>query len=123
MSTRSNKKPVKNTSHNIKDLLAVRECLSLLDDHKVTEAKELCAQILKRASNLVFANHAWGLIALHENNYIEAEKALRKAIKADPDNAEYLTNLGGAVLNQDRVDEAIAIYEKAIEINTESKEA
>jgi len=123
MSTRSSNKPVKNTPHNLKDLLAVRECLSFLDDHKIAKAKELCAQVLKRAPNLVFANHAWGLIAMHENNYAEAEKALRKAIKADPDNAEYLTNLGGAVLNQDRVDEAIAIYEKAIEINTESKEA
>ena len=124
MSTRSSNKPVKkNTSHNLKDLLAVRECLSFLDDHKVAEAKELCAQVLKRAPDLVFANHAWGLIAMHENNYVEAEKALRKAIKADPENAEYLTNLGGAILNQDRIDDAIAIYEKAIEIDTENKEA
>ncbi|ASU38308.1 glycosyltransferase [Herbaspirillum sp. meg3] len=123
MSTRSSNKPVKNTSHNLKDLLAVRECLGFLDDHKVAEAKTLCAQVLKRAPNLVFANHAWGLIAMRENNYAEAEKSLRKALTADPENAEYLTNLGGAVLSQDRIDEAIAIYEKAIEIDTESKEA
>lgn len=123
MSTRSSKNHVKSPSHNIKDLLAVRECLSLLDDHKVDEARTLCAQVLKRAPNLVFANHAWGLIAMHANDYAEAEIALRKAVATDPKNAEYLTNLGTCLLKQDRVEDAIAQYEAAIAVDTDNKDA
>ncbi|WP_034293727.1 tetratricopeptide repeat protein [Herbaspirillum sp. RV1423] len=123
MSTRSSKKPVKNNTHDIKDLLAVRECLSLLDDHKVDEAKVICAQVLKRAPNLVFANHAWGLIAMHENDYAAAETALRKAVSADSKNSEYLANLATCVLKQDRIDDSIALYEEAIKFNTENKDA
>lgn len=123
MSTRSSKNQVKTPSHNIKDLLAVRECLSLLDDHKVDEARTLCAQVLKRAPNLVFANHAWGLIAMHANDYVEAESALRKAIASDPKNAEYITNLGTCLLKQDRIEDAIAQYEAAIQIDIDNKEA
>jgi len=124
MSTRSSKKPGNHTSTpDIKDLLAVRECLSLLDDHKVDEAKALCAQVLKRAPNLVYANHAWGLVAMHENDYVAAEEALRKAVKADPKNAEYLSNLANALLKQDRIEDAIATYEEAIKIDTNNKDA
>lgn len=124
MSTRSNKKPGNNNRpHDIKDLLAVRECLSLLDDHKIDEAKVLCAQVLKRAPNLVFANHALGLIAMREHDYVAAEEVLRKAIKADPKNPEYLSNLATALLKQDRIDDAIATYEQAISIDTDNKDA
>jgi len=124
MSTRSSNKPAnKSAQPNVKDLLAVRECLSLLDDHKVDEAKVLCAQVLKRAPNLVYANHAWGLIAMHKNDYVTAEAALRKAVAADPKNSEYVANLATSVLNQDRIDDAIALYEEAIQLNSENKDA
>ncbi|RFB68738.1 MULTISPECIES: tetratricopeptide repeat protein [unclassified Herbaspirillum] len=124
MSTRSSNKPAnKSAQPNVKDLLAVRECLSLLDDHKVDEAKVLCAQVLKRAPNLVYANHAWGLIAMHKNDYVTAEAALRKAVAADPKNSEYVANLATSVLNQDRIDDSIALYEEAIKLNSENKDA
>jgi len=124
MSTRSSNKPAhKNAQPNVKDLLAVRECLGLLDDHKVAEAKVLCAQVLKRAPNLVYANHAWGLIAMHENDYVAAEAALRKAVAADPTNSEYVANLATSVLKQDRIDDSIALYDEAIKLNTDNKDA
>ncbi|MFJ9452927.1 tetratricopeptide repeat protein [Herbaspirillum sp. NPDC101397] len=124
MSTRSSNKPAnKSAQPNIKDLLAVRECLNLLDDHKVDAAKELCAQVLKRAPNLVYANHAWGLVAMHENDFIGAEAALRKAVAADPTNSEYIANLATSVLKQDRIDDSIALYEEAIKLNSENKDA
>jgi tetratricopeptide (TPR) repeat protein len=124
MSTRSSNKPAnKSAQPNIKDLLAVRECLNLLDDHKVDEAKVLCAQVLKRAPNLVYANHAWGLIAMHENDFVSAEAALRKAVAADPTNSEYVANLATSVLKQDRIDDSIPLYEEAIKLNTENKDA
>lgn len=124
MSTRSSQKSAKkNPDHQLKDLLAVRECLSLLEDHKITEARELCSQVLKRAPKLVFANHALGLILMYESNYTEAESAFRKAILADPDNAEYLSNLATSLLKQERIDESIKLYEQALTINPENKDA
>lgn len=123
MSTRSSKKSATRSPHDIKDLLAVRECLNLLEDHKADEARTLCLQVLQRVPGLVFANHAMGLIYLHENDFASAEASLRKAIAADPGNAEYLTNLATAILRQDRIDEAIGFYEQAIRIDTENKDA
>lgn len=123
MSTRSSKKSATRSPHDIKDLLAVRECLNLLEDHKIDQARKLCADVLQRVPQLVFANHAMGLIHMHENEYAEAETSLRKAVAADPANAEYLTNLATAILRQDRIDEAITFYEQAIRIDTENKDA
>ncbi|MBB3211003.1 tetratricopeptide (TPR) repeat protein [Herbaspirillum sp. Sphag1AN] len=124
MSTRSSQKSVKkNPDHHLKDLLAVRECLSLLEDHKIAEARELCSQVLKRSPKLVFANHALGLILMYENDYAQAEAAFRKAIIADPDNAEYLSNLATSLLKQERIEESIKLFEQALAINPENKDA
>jgi len=123
MSTRSSKKASNSPTHNIKDLLAVRECLTLLDQHQLAAAKELCAEVLKRAPNLVFANQAWGLIMMRESAYTAAETAFHKAVQADPENSEYVSNLATAILKQERIDEAIALYEEAIRYNTENKDA
>ncbi|MCP3655087.1 tetratricopeptide repeat protein [Herbaspirillum sp.] len=108
---------------NLQDLLDVRKCLDLLDNRKTEEAKAICTAVLARAPNLVFANHARGLIAMQEGQFAQAEQYLRKAIEADPNNAEYLSNLAGTVLSQDRIDESIAIYERAIAIDKENRAA
>jgi len=54
MSTRNSKKPVKNNGHDLKDLLAVRECLNLLEQHKLAEAK-------KSARKSSSAHRGWSL--------------------------------------------------------------
>lgn len=124
MSTRSSKKTSRNSAeHHIKDLLEVRACLTLLEDHQIDQAKVLCARILKRLPNLVFANHAWGLVMLHENDDAAAEAAFRKALQADPDNSEYISNLATSVLKQARIDDAIALFEQALKHNAENKDA
>ena len=123
MSTRNSKKPVKNNGHDLNDLLAVRESLNLLEQHKPEEAKKICQEVLKRAPTLVFANHAMGLIAMTEENFKAAEASLRKAVSADPGNAGYIASLGNAVLKSNRIDDAIKLFEQAITIDTENKEA
>ena len=107
--------------YNLQDLLEIRKCLDLLDNRKSDEAKVICMAVLARNPTLVFANHARGLIAMQEGKFLEAEQFLRKAIEADPDNAEYLGNLAATLLSQDRIDEAIALYEKAILIDKENR--
>ncbi len=109
--------------HHLQDLLDVRKALDLLDNRNTDEAKAICMAVLARNPTLVFANHARGLVAMHEGKFSEAEAYLRKAIEADPENAEYLSNLAGTVLSQDRIDEAVAIYERAINIDREHRAA
>lgn len=124
MSTRKSKSGSTTTQkHHLQDLLDVRTSLDLLDNHKTDDAKALCNAVLARTPNLVFAQHARGLVALKERSFVEAEKYLRKAVSLDPANDEYITNLANAILKQDRIEEAIKLYEQAISINTESKDA
>lgn len=108
---------------NLQDLLDVRKSLDLLDSRQTEQAKAICVAVLKRDPELVFANHARGLIATQEGLHPEAEHYLRKAFAADPANAEYLSNLAAAVLAQDRVDEAIKLYEQAISLDRENRAA
>jgi tetratricopeptide (TPR) repeat protein len=124
MSTRSSKKATNQAPpHNIKDLLAVRECLTLLEDNKIAEAKRICTEVLKHSPDLVFANQAWGLVMTHENDHAAAEAAFRKAVKADPQNSEYLSNLATSLLRQEQIDGAIGYYEDALKYNPENKDA
>ncbi|KAF1034119.1 MAG: TPR repeat-containing protein YrrB [Herbaspirillum frisingense] len=109
--------------HALQDLLDVRRCLDMLDNRKIDEAKALCTAVLSRAPNLVFANNARGLIAMQEGIFSEAETYLRKAVEADPDNPEYITNLANSTLKLDRVDDAIKLFEQAISIDKENRDA
>ncbi|MBO9535820.1 tetratricopeptide repeat protein [Herbaspirillum sp.] len=130
MSTRKSSKNSKPANPNqasgnrqLQDLLDVRRALDLLDNRKSDEAKLLCDAVLRRSPKLVFANHARGLVAMHDGVYTEAETYLRKAVAADPGNPEYITNLAGAVLRLDRIDDAIRLYEEAISIDKENRAA
>jgi tetratricopeptide (TPR) repeat protein len=125
MSTRKGKsKPTPPAGKpQLQDLLDVRTCLDLLEEKKLDQARTLCDTILKRAPNLVFANNARGLIAQNEGQYPLAEQYLRRAVSLDPYNAEYVTSLANAVLKQDRIDESIKLYEQAIGIDKEFRDA
>lgn len=130
MSTRKSSKnnksapPIRTAGNpQLQDLLEVRRSLDLLDNRKSDEARQVCEAVLRHSPNLVFANHALGLVAMHDGIYTEAETYLRKAVAADPGNPEYLTNLAGAILKLDRIDEAIRLYEEAISIDKENRAA
>jgi tetratricopeptide (TPR) repeat protein len=98
----------------VEDLLAIRKALTLLQERRYDESQQICEAVLAHAPDLVYANHAMGLLYSTQLNYTAAEGFLRKAVEADPENAEYLTNLGTSLLRQDRIDEAIAQFEAAI---------
>ncbi|RXZ32814.1 tetratricopeptide repeat protein [Oxalobacteraceae bacterium CAVE-383] len=109
----------KQSNPHLDDLLAIRQALNLIGERKFEQARKLCLDVLAHAPQLVFANHAMGLIESTLENYAEAEVWLQKAVQADPQNAEYLTNLGIAQLRQDKIDESIKRFEAAIAIDTE----
>lgn len=123
MSTRSKKNNTNKSPHQISDLLAVKEALTLLDNHKTAEAKIACEKVLKRLPNLVFANNAMGLIALNQNDFKTAETHLLRALKADSNNPEYITSLGNAVLGLGRIDDAIKLFDDALLLDPDYKMA
>jgi tetratricopeptide (TPR) repeat protein len=126
MSTRikkSNKSKTTPSGHQLTDLLAVRDVLTLLDQFKYDEARVACEKIIKRVPNLVFANNAMGLIALKQEDFKSAEHYLRRAVDADPSNYEYITNLGHAVTGLERIDDAIALFNQALLLNDDHKPA
>lgn len=125
MSTRkgSSKSPPSAPKYQLQDLLDVRACLDLLEANKLDEAKQKCDAVLKRVPTMVFAQNARGLIAMRGYEYAGAEKWLRKAVEGDPKNAEYIVNLANAVIKQERIDEAIALYERAISYDRDNRDA
>ncbi|HEY4318441.1 MAG TPA: tetratricopeptide repeat protein [Herbaspirillum sp.] len=124
MSKRGNKPAATNAvksqpNPHLEHLLAVRKALNLIGERKFDDARALCQGVLAHLPDMVFANHAMGLIESTLGNYPAAEGWLRKAVQADPRNVEYLTNLGTALLRQDKIDEAIKKFEAAIAEDTE----
>ncbi|MDB5989729.1 MAG: hypothetical protein JWQ10_1132 [Herbaspirillum sp.] len=105
---------IHNNKPRIEDLLAIRKALDLVVERRFDEARKTCLTVLQHAPNLTFANHAMGLVESTVGDYPAAEGWLRKALQFDRKNAEYLTNLGTALLRQDKIDEAIKQFEAAI---------
>jgi tetratricopeptide (TPR) repeat protein len=66
--------------------------------------------------------NGYGLIMLQKGNYQEADKAFRQALLDDPNNTEYLINLGDANFYQGIPSLAITYYSKALEVDTGSTE-
>ncbi len=66
--------------------------------------------------------NGYGLIMLRKGNYQEADKAFRQALVDDPDNTEYLINLGDANFYQGIPSLATTYYAKALEVDTGSTE-
>lgn len=50
--------------------------------------------------------------AYNNGNYAEAEQLYKKAIDADPDNAKLYFNLGNALVNQGKHEEALRVFEE-----------
>jgi hypothetical protein len=69
-----------------------------------------------RASPLLLNNYAW---ALHEaGRYSEAEQALREVIRLAPNRAIAYANLGESLWKQGKNEEALAMYEKFLALNS-----
>jgi tetratricopeptide (TPR) repeat protein len=66
--------------------------------------------------------NGYGLIMLKKGNYQEADRAFRQALVDDPDNPEYLINLGDANFYQGIPSLATNYYAKALEVDTGSTE-
>lgn len=79
------------------------------------KGEEILEEMLKESPNDPTLNNDLGyLYAEHGKNLEQAERMIRKAVKAEPDNAAFLDSLGWVLFKLGKVEEAVPILEKAI---------
>jgi len=84
---------------------------------RVAEAEALCRNVLAEAPQNPDALHLLGVIADTVGNHTAAIELIRQAIGFKANEPFYHGNLGQALQNAGRVDEAMAEYERALKIN------
>jgi tetratricopeptide (TPR) repeat protein len=80
------------------------------------KGEEILEEMLKESPNDPTLNNDLGyLYAEHGKNLEQAERMIRKAVKAEPENAAFLDSLGWVLFKLGKAEEALPILEKAIE--------
>lgn len=87
------------------------------------EAAGLYQQILRLDGNHPAANHLFGLSQLQQGDVTAAIRHIALALKAQPANPQYLSNMGVALTSAGRSDEAVEVLQRAVAINPASAEA
>lgn len=74
-------------------------------------------------NNDVLSVYAWfGLASAYhqEKQYEEAENAYRQVLARDPQNTAALQNLGNVLMDTGQIDEAVSVYQQAVQISPNS---
>lgn len=83
-------------------------------DRKIPPAQEWLEQVLDEFPDDVSAMNDLGYLWVDENKHLDrAERMIRKAVEADPENAAYRDSLGWALYRLGRYQEAVGELEKA----------
>ncbi|MBN1788288.1 MAG: tetratricopeptide repeat protein [Sedimentisphaerales bacterium] len=96
--------------------------MALTSQGKVAEAVEHY-RIVAEATDAPQNYFDYGKALLQLGRYEEAEKAFRKALPADPHNPDVLCNLASSLYGQKKVDEAIGLFKRVLEINPNHRAA
>jgi tetratricopeptide (TPR) repeat protein len=94
-------------------LAAMGTALSYKEEN-FPEAIRFFNQALAANPNNSMAHNNLGVLRREQREFADAEQCFRNAVRADPVNAMALINLGSAIC-KDKPDEAIELYERAIE--------
>lgn len=101
----------------------MRQALALLE---AGNAGAACPALKKLCDARPSDPQAWHFLGICHNalgNTLEAEKCLRTAIACQSPSAYTYSNLGTLLVKQDRFDEAMPFFERAVEINPELADA
>src|SRR5580698_122737 len=79
------------------------------------EAQVCCQQALAIDPDHAETLHLMGLLSLHATQYDHAVEWISRAIRQDP-RAEYLYSLGTALRHQKRFEEAVSVFDKAVQL-------
>ena len=107
---------------------------SLVKERKFAEAEVKFQQVLSQSPNNADAMAGMGFVRLNEGKFDDATKLLANAHKLDPsrkdvdqgyNNARFweVMSQAAAALNQNRLKEAVAGYDQALQLNPNNKDA
>ncbi|HET9530975.1 MAG TPA: CHAT domain-containing protein [Blastocatellia bacterium] len=103
-------------------LAASEEAKSIAASREMETAREL---IEKEAleKETPEALHAYGRLLTLEGRPADGMRMLRKVVSFQPQNAQAINDLGVSLVQQEKIEDAFDLFEKAIEIASESREA
>jgi protein O-GlcNAc transferase len=101
-------------------LQVLEEALSLHRKGKLAEAAVLYREILAQNPNNADALHFLGVIELQRGNAPAAIELIGRAIKLDPRKVSFFSNLGLALHELQRFEEALACYDRALAIRPDA---
>jgi tetratricopeptide (TPR) repeat protein len=84
---------------------------------RIAEAELLYQQTLDADPRHAGALHCYGILALHSGHPAMAADLIGKAVAVDASDAGYHLDFGAALSAQGKLEEAIASYERALELN------
>ncbi len=91
-----------------------QRALGELKKRHADRAVELLTEISEETPQFLEALNLLGTIYYHKRDLGHAEEYFRLALKQDPEAYEPTVNLGGTVLNQNRLQEALSLNQKAV---------
>ena len=101
-------------------MITLDEALNLAIDHqqsgRLTEATDICRQILDVDPRYANASYLWGRVEFQQGRYAEAEALFRRAISAGGTDATFQQYLGEALRAQEEFEPAIAAYREALRL-------
>jgi predicted O-linked N-acetylglucosamine transferase (SPINDLY family) len=101
----------------------LKQGLELHQQGQLAQARQIYEQVLAKQPTHFDALHLSGAIAAQSKNPALAVELIGKAIELNPNNASAYSNLGIALKELKRLDEALASYDKAIAIKPDYAEA
>jgi tetratricopeptide (TPR) repeat protein len=90
---------------------------------KTTDAAETASRLIQLIPQTAAPYNLRGRVDLKRRRFVDAEAFFRQALALDPGNASLINNLGVALREQNRKDEARAAFEAAWRINPRSPNA
>lgn len=93
-----------------------KEGLKLHQNGQLARAKKIYQNVLKLKSDHFDALHLLGVIATQSRNHLQAVELINRAIEINPNIAETYSNRGGALKELGRLDDALASYERALQL-------
>ena len=99
------------------------DAVKYFQNGKISEAKNICLEILKSEPKDFNALHLLGIIAFQNKNYLKSVETIKKAIEINSDYPDAYNNLAIAFDHLNKFEDAIKCWDKAIEINPNYAEA
>jgi Tfp pilus assembly protein PilF len=93
------------------------QAMTYFDRGQLEEAEKKLIQVASLDSDFCEADHRLGLIYLKQEQYGKAEAIFNKLISQNGDDAVFYSNLGRALYGQSKMEEALAAYLKAVELD------